>query len=161
MSVAMTDSEKLQTLMDREQIRETVFRYPLSVDSRDWKVFRSIFTDEIDVLLTVASRAEHPRQTVSADKFTQSVDRIISSFQVTQHFLTDYRIEVKGDDATCLCYMQARHFPLKDRASEAIWDIGGYYTYHLKRIGDGWKIPKYTLIITWETNRPKDLKIDL
>jgi hypothetical protein len=157
----MTDAEKLQWLFDREQIKETVFRYPVSVDARDWKRFRSIFTDEIDVLLSMASRADRPRQIVNADKFTKVCEAVIDSFEITQHFLTDYRIEVSGNDATCFCYMQARHFPPKDRPNQPVWDVGGHYTYHLKRTADGWKIPKYTLILTWETNRPPDLKLDL
>jgi len=36
--------------------------------------------------------------------------------------------------------------------------MGGYYTYHLVRTGHGWKIPKYTLAITWEQNRPLDFR---
>jgi hypothetical protein len=157
----MTDAEKLEVLYARMQISEAVHRYPVTVDSRDWKGFRSIFTDEIDVLLTTADRADRPRQHLNADKFTLAVEQVISNFQVTQHFLTDYHIEVRGDEASCLSYMCARHFPPKDKPAQAIWDIGGYYTYQLKRGGDGWKIPKYTLVITWETNRPHDLRIEL
>ena len=157
----MADAEKLHWLFDREQIREAVYLYPVSIDTHNWQLFRSIFTDQIDVLLTDAARADRPRQIVDADKFTNMVDSVISSFRITQHFLTDYHIEVKGDDATCFCYMQARHFPPSNKPQQQIWDMGGHYTYHLKRTPDGWKIPKYTLIMTWETNRPPDLKIDL
>jgi hypothetical protein len=158
----MTDGEKLQWLMDREQIKETIYRYPVGIDTHDLKLFRSIFTDKIDILLSVASRADRPRQIVSADSFTRSADRLIAQvFAVTQHSLTNYEIDVRGDDATSLCYMQARHFPPKDRPTQPIWDVGGYYNFHLKRTAEGWKIAKYTLIITWETNRPPDLKMDL
>jgi hypothetical protein len=157
----MTDSEKIQWLFDREQVKETVYRYPVSIDNHDWKLFRSIFTDEIDVLLSDAARADRPRLKIGADKFTTMVESVITSFRITQHFLTDYHIEVNGDDAVCFCYMQARHFPPKDRPGQAIWDMGGHYTYHLKRAGSVWKIPKYTLIMTWETGRPSDLKVDL
>jgi len=157
----MTDSEKLQWLVDREQIRETVFVYPVAIDNHDWKRLRSIFTDQIDVLLTDAARADRPRHTTDADKFVKGVERVICSFRITQHLLTDYRIEVKGDEATCFCYMQARHFPPANKPGQEIWDMGGHYTYHLKRTADGWKIPKYTLIMTWETGRPTDLRIDL
>jgi hypothetical protein len=158
----MTDAEKLQWLLDREQIKETVCRYPVAVDSHDWQLFRSIFTDEVAVLLSVAARADRPHQIVDADKFTRATSKIMTgSFLVTQHFLTAYHIEVNGDEATCFCYVQARHLPPKDKPEQQIWDIGGHYTFHLKRIGDCWKIPKYTAIITWETNRPRDLTIDL
>jgi len=158
----MTDSEKIQWLVDREQIKETIYRYPAGIDTHDWKLFRSIFTDKIDILLSVASRANRPRQIVSADSFTRSADRLIAQvFSVTQHFLTIYQIDIQGGEATSLCYMQARHFPPKDRPAQPVWDVGGYYTFHLKRTAEGWKIPKYTLIVTWETNRPPDLQMDL
>ena len=157
----MTDSQKIQLLFDRHQISEAISRYPVSIDSRDWKLFRSIFTDEIEVFLGMATRTDRSLRRVKADDFTKVVTEVITSFSVTQHFLTEYHIEVNGDDAVCVNYMQARHFPPQDRPAQPIWDLGGYSTYHLRRTGEGWIIPKYTLLITWETNRPADLKIDL
>ena len=159
----MTDAEKIQWLVDREQIKETIYRYPVGIDTHDWKLFRSIFTDKIDILLSMAARAEgRPRQIVNADNFVKSADRLIAQvFSVTQHTLTNYQIDVRGDDATSLCYMQARHMPPKDRPTQPIWEVGGYYDFYLQRTAEGWKIHKYTLIVTWETNRPFDLKLDM
>ncbi len=156
----MNDSATIQMLLDREQIREAVYVYPVSIDTRDWKRFRTIFTDEIEILLKMADVQRAP-QRVNADEFTKLVSEVIESFAVTQHFLNDYHIEVNGDEAKCLLYMYARHIAPRNRPSQAIWDIGGYYEFHLKRTANGWKVPKYTLIGTWETNRPPDLKIDL
>jgi hypothetical protein len=150
----MTDSEKLQLLFDRVQIGELVHCYPVSIDSRNWKLFRSIFTDSIEVYLGPPADNVGPR-TVNADRFTERVTGVITRFDVTQHFLTDYHVEVDGNDAVCVSYMQARHF----KSGHPVWDMGGYYTFHLVRSGDGWKIPKYTLTVTWEENRPADLKI--
>jgi ketosteroid isomerase-like protein len=150
----MTDSEKLQLLFDRMQIVEAIHRYPVSIDARDWKQFRSIFTDEIQVYLGPPLPMPKMR-TVSADLFTDQVTRVITRFDVTQHFLTDYHVEVSGNEAVCVSYMQARHF----KQGQPTWDMGGYYTYHLIRAGESWKIPKYTLTITWEENRPDDLRI--
>lgn len=157
----MTDSETLRWLVDREQIRESVSRYPVTIDTHDWKGFHAIFANEIDVLLTTKERATRPRQTVKADDFARVVEQVITSFSITQHFLTDYKIEIKGDEATCLSYMYARHMPPAAKPSQPIWDLGGYYEFHLRRTGEGWKVPKYTLMVTWETGRPQDLKIDL
>jgi hypothetical protein len=107
-----------------------IHRYPVSIDSRDWKLFRSIFTD--------GPPADKPSlRTVRADKFTEQVTGVISRFAVTQHFLTDYHIEVNGNDAVCMSYMQARHF----NQGQPTWDMVGYYTYNLVRTDDGWKIP--------------------
>jgi len=156
--IALTDNEKIQLLIDRMDISEVVHHYPVSIDSRNWPLFRSIFTGKIEVSLGGA--AEQSRFTpLTADDFTEKVTRIISRFAVTQHFLTDYQIEVHGDSAVCVCYMQARHFNSDGKGGQTIWDIGGYYRYNLTRTGRGWKIPKYSLAITWEENRPPDLKI--
>ena len=150
----MSDTETLQLLLDRTQIGEVIHRYPVSIDARDWKLLRSIFTDEIEVYL--GPPIDRPKmRTVSADKFTEQVTNIISRFDVTQHFLTDYHVEVNGSDAVCVSYMQARHF----KQGQPTWDMGGYYTYHLVRSADGWKIPRYTLTVTWEENRPTDVRI--
>ncbi len=168
----MTDSEKVRLLFDREQIRETVYNYPVAIDTRDWKRFRSIFTDEIEVLLKMVDNPRAPRR-INADHFTNAVRKGIEVFAGTQHFLNDYRIEVNGDAATCLLYMYARHLPpqkagesasrgqVRDKPARPPWDIGGYYEFHLQRTADGWKVPKYTLILTWETDRPTDQRIDL
>jgi hypothetical protein len=150
----MTDSEKLQLMFDRIQIGEVIHRYPVSIDARDWKLFRSIFTDEIQVYLG-PPKDELKMRTVSADNFTEQVSQVISRFDVTQHFLTDYHVEVNDDAAVCVGYMQARHF----KQGQPTWDMGGYYTYRLLRVGDNWKIPQYSLTVTWEENRPADVRI--
>jgi SnoaL-like protein len=150
----MTDSDKLQLLLDRVQIGEVIHRYPVSIDARDWKLFRSIFTDEIQVYLGPPAEGLKLRS-LSADKFTERVTNVITRFDVTQHFLTDYHVEVNVNEAVCVSYMQARHF----KRGQPTWDMGGYYTYNLVRVGDSWKIPRYTLTVTWEENRPSDLRI--
>lgn len=155
----MSDQEKLQLLLDRMEITELVQRYATGVDLRDWKLFRSIFTDEIEVWLGSASAGEAALRRVNADKFTERMSRVIGRFAVTQHLLSNHRIAVKGDEATCIVYMQARHFPCKEDASQAVWDLGGYYTRHLVRTAEGWKIAKYTLTVTWMENTLPDIKL--
>lgn len=155
----MTESEKVQWLFDRAEISEVVHRYAIGIDSRDWSLFRSIFPDEIEVWLGFARDPNRALRRRNADKFAQSVTRVISQFAVTQHFLTDYQIELNGNDAVCVCYMQARHFNPDGKGGQTVWDIGGYYTYHLTRTALGWKIPKYTLTLTWEEGRPPGVRL--
>lgn len=154
----MNDSEKIQLLIDRMEIGELVHRYPVSIDSRNWTLFESIFTERIKVCLGPASR-EPVYRDITAAAFTSDVTRIISQFAVTQHFLTDYHVEMDGGRALCSCYMQARHFNSDGAGGQAIWDMGGYYDYNLIKTAAGWKIDQYKLAITWELNRPPGLKI--
>ncbi len=34
---------------DRTQICETVYRYATGIDTRDWDLYRSIFSDEVEI----------------------------------------------------------------------------------------------------------------
>ena len=45
---APSSAEQLQWLVDRALIVETVYLYATAVDSRDWKLYRSIFTDMVE-----------------------------------------------------------------------------------------------------------------
>jgi hypothetical protein len=161
----MTDADriqqlekKLQLLTDRAEITELVHRYGVAADRRDWKLMRSMFTDEIEVWLGRHGHQPAEFRRVSADRFTGSGDKVLGRFLVTQHTLTDNHIEVSGDDAVCVCDMKARHFKKPDDADQKVWDIGGYYNFYLTRTTAGWKVAKYTLNITWSENTPPDMK---
>lgn len=161
----MTDSERiqqleqrLQHLTDRAEITELVHRYGAAADSRDWNSMRSMFTDEIEVWLGRHGQSPQLRR-VSADRFTGSGDKILGRFSITQHVLTDKHIEIIGDEAICICDMQARHFKKPEDPDQKIWDIGGFYSFYLTRTAQGWKVRKYTLNITWSENPPSDIKI--
>jgi hypothetical protein len=150
----MDNQETLQLLLDRTAITELIHCYATGVDTRDWQLFRSIFTEEIEVWLGSAVAGAVPLKRVNADTFTERVSRTIGRFAVTQYLLSNHRITVHGDTATCVVYMQARHFPRSEEAHQAVWDIGGYYTHHLIRTAAGWKIAQYTLTVTWTENTP-------
>ncbi len=155
----MNDQETMQLLLDRAAITDLVHCYATGVDTRNWRLFRSIFTDEIEVWLGGAAAGAGPLKRVNADTFTERVSRVIGRFAVTQHVLSNHRITVQGDTATCSVYMQARHFPQPEEASQAVWDIGGYYTHHLTRTSEGWKIAQYTLTIAWTENTPPGINL--
>ena len=60
----MNDQEIAQLLLDRTAITELVHCYATGVDTRDWRLFRSIFTEEIEVWLgsTAAARRANRAQ---------------------------------------------------------------------------------------------------
>ena len=102
------DDARLQLLLDRAEISDVQLRYATGLDSRDWPLFRSCFTDEIETDFTSVFGGE-PRK-VSADRWTEAARRSLSGLKATQHMITNHVITVAGDDATCIAYVQARHF---------------------------------------------------
>src|SRR6202167_5052882 len=101
------DDAKLQLLRDRAEISDVQLRYATGLDSRDWPLFRSCFTDEVETDFTSVFGGEARK--VSADRWTEAARRSLSGLKATQHMITNHVITVAGDNATCVAYVQARH----------------------------------------------------
>jgi SnoaL-like domain len=117
------------------------------VDTRDWPLFRSCFTDEIENDSSSSAGGSHP-QLVNADDWVELVRRTINGMAATQHMITNHVITLEGDQATCVAYVQARHhLPNEKGDSEQV--MYGYYTNRLVRTAEGWKIRARKLTVRW------------
>jgi len=140
------DNDELQWLLDRAHISDTVLRYATAVDTHNWELFRSCFTDEIELSGFPVFGKE--AQKVAIDTWAENVHKIVGGYKATQHMITNHVITINGDEATCVAYLQAQHF-LPTRYGSNSYIMGGYYTFTLVRISDSWKICKFDLTITW------------
>src|SRR5262245_27590296 len=102
-----TDEDTVQYLLDRAAISDVQLRYATGVDTRDWPLFRSCFTDEIEIESSSTVGSPPPR--IKADDWVERVRRTINGLQATQHMITNHAITLNGDEATCVAYVQARH----------------------------------------------------
>lgn len=132
---------------DRTQIVETIYCYATGVDTKDWALYRSIFTDEVDVDFSSWDPSNPPRR-VKADEWVATVKVLFTGLGATQHSMTNPRVRVEGDRATCIMYVQAAHF-LQNDEGDAEFTIGGYYTNQLVRTPSGWRLSGVKLTVTW------------
>ena len=139
------DENQLQFLLDRAAISDVLIRYATGVDTRDWPLLRSCFTNEIETDFATAVSAP-PR--IKADDWVELVRRTLSGIQATQHLITNHVITLDVDEATCVAYVQARHHLPNDRGGSA-QVMYGYYTNRLVRTLDGWKIRTRKLTVIW------------
>jgi hypothetical protein len=142
----MAPSDDVKFLLDRAAISDVQLRYATGVDMRDWALYRSCFTDEIETDFTSVMGGE-PRR-MKADQWIEMVRRTIGGFVATQHMITNHVITIEGDDATCVAYVQARHhLPNETGASDQV--MFGYYTNRFVRTAAGWMIRACKLTVTW------------
>jgi 3-phenylpropionate/cinnamic acid dioxygenase small subunit len=135
----------LQFLLDRAAISDVQLRYATGVDTRDWPLLRSCFTDEIETDFATAGRDP---QRIKADDWIELVRRTVSGMEATQHMITNQVITLDGDEATCVAYVQARHhLPNEKGGSDQV--MYGYYTNRFVRTAEGWKIRTRKLTVTW------------
>jgi len=146
----MTDSLAAQVarLVDERDVLDVEHRFAASMDGRDWATFRSLYADEL-VLDYTSYRGGDP-VTVSAEAWVERVRSRFATLVATQHSLSNHRIEVDGDQARCLAYVEATHIGRIEGAEQ--WClVGGQYDDLLSRTAAGWRIVRKKLEVRWVT----------
>ncbi len=118
---------------DKEQIAEVLIRYASGIDSKDWPLFRSCWTDEIVVDYQQLGRF------TSADALTEVMTRLHENMGPTYHRLSNFVIAVDGDRATARSYVHAVLMLQPDDSTNWV-DALGYYDDVFVRTQGGWRI---------------------
>ncbi len=125
--------DKIQFLLDREEITAVIKYYALTMDSRDWDFQRELFTQ----------RYEHYKNgqflSISVDDRIAGREEAAVKWASTQHMASVYSINIDGDTAFVKSTLHARHFPEGGKRSQERVMIG-QYRYVLKKTCKGWKI---------------------
>lgn len=118
---------------DNEQIAEVLIRYATGIDSKDWPLLRSCWTDEIDVDYQQLGRF------TSADALTDVMRQLHENMGPTYHRMSNFVIAIDGDRATARSYVQAV-LMLQPNDSTNWVDALGHYDDVFVRTPDGWRI---------------------
>lgn len=135
--------------MDFDSYSEIVrrrYEYAQGIDTKDFELLRSIFTDEIT--MDFEDYSGQPSSTIKADDWVAGCKVLFTGLDSTQHVMTNPIVDIKGDEATCRMYMKAEHFMQNDQGDDA-FALGGYYVDQLKKIEGRWAIRAVTLKIFW------------
>jgi 3-phenylpropionate/cinnamic acid dioxygenase small subunit len=120
---------------DKEQIAEMLIRYATGIDSKDWPLLRSCWTDEIDVDYQQLGRF------TSAEALTDLMRQLHENMGPTYHRLSNFVINVEGDRATVRSYVHAVLMLQPDDDTNWV-DALGHYDDVFVRTADGWRINK-------------------
>ncbi|MGV0745158.1 nuclear transport factor 2 family protein [Mycolicibacterium sp. XJ870] len=144
--------DRLERLFDHAEIADVQLRYATGVDSRDWKLFRSCFADEIEG--DYSSVFGTPPARLSADEFVAMIAPVMSALTATQHMITNLAVTFKDSDhATVVAYVRAIHYnAAADGGTEQT--VYGYYTNAFVRTVEGWRISKVKLTSRIQTGNP-------
>ena len=118
---------------DKEQIAEVLIRYATGIDSKDWPLLRSCWTDAIDVDYQQLGRF------TSADALTDVMRQLHENMGPTYHRMSNIVIAVDRDRATARSYVQAV-LMLQPNDSTNWVDALGHYDDVFVRTPDGWRI---------------------
>jgi hypothetical protein len=138
--------DRTRNLEDRMAIAETMARFAAGIDTRDWALYRSVFTEHIDV--DYRSWRADSYGPMSADAWVARATRLFPGLDASQHTLSNLRFEVDGESATCHAYVRADHY-LVNAFGDSMFTIGGIYSDQLVRTASGWLITGKKLQVLW------------
>lgn len=130
-------------------IQQLMARFATGIDTCDPTLYRSVFTDEID--LDYSSWRSSSIGTWSADAWVERAGRLFPGLTTTRHALSNLLIDVEGDTARVRAAVRADHVLVGPDGSSEVFTLDGYYDDRVVRGGDGWKICGKRLVVEWTT----------
>lgn len=129
-AVGVMRSIAIEELLQIEQIRQLKTLYCLAVDSKDWELYRSLFTDDAQLAGGLPSGGNVEPATMGPEEWIASVAAVLGATK-TMHTLHASIVRLSGADA-----------------AEGLWQYsqrgwgrtGGYYSERYRRGSEGWKI---------------------
>ena len=143
----------LQQLSDRLEIQDLLARYARAVDTKDWDLWRSLFTDDAQMDYRSAGGPQGPR-----DEIATWLEEALATFPMTQHLLTN--IEVTFSDDGDSASVHALFFnPMMMPGQTEPWSCGGTYDHEVVRTDDGWKSKNLKEQNAWFLGAPKGVGV--
>lgn len=136
----------MSSVADRLDIIETCTRMGWYIDQREWESLGDVFSDEIMLDYTSLNGGEPGR--VAKKELVASWSGLLGNFASTQHLLSNFLVDVRGDSAVATAMFQATHRMPNDHGGP-LWTLGGTYRIDLERTADGWLINGIVMTATW------------
>ena len=136
----------LQRISEELEIAALLRRYARAVDTKDWALYRSVFTDDAYVDYSSAGVIAGPHDEV-ADWLSQAFTAIAMSM----HYITNVETQIEGDTATVRAMF---YNPFQLSGMSELSHCGGYYHHELVRTPDGWRSRSLREENAWFDNPP-------
>ena len=142
----------LQTLLDREALRDLAATYARGVDRIDLELLESIFVPEgeIHVYHGDPAKIEPTYAMTSREQILKGIETI-SRYQVTTHFVGQQNAEIDGDSARAETYCRAVHTHQSDGPPQNYLMSIRYHDRFERREGR-WLFRERVLITDWHQN---------
>jgi hypothetical protein len=127
---------------DRAAALDVLARFAHGNDGRDWALYRTVFTDEIDVDYTSYRPGSQAR--MPADEWVDRARQLFPGLDATQHVLVNAWVQAEGGGVRVQTSMRADHF-----LGGARYSLGGTYVHRLVADQGRWRISAVTLTVGW------------
>jgi len=137
---------------DELAITALLNRYARAVDTKDWELYRAVFTDDAVIDYSGAGQIVGTRDEV-VDWFTANFGVIPWSMHyITNIEITNIEADIDGDTAAVRAMF---YNPMQLPGMTEMSSCGGYYHHDVVRTPDGWRSRHLREEMVWFQNAPQ------
>jgi hypothetical protein len=132
----MLTEEALRRLLDIQEITTVVNDVCAAADAKNWDACARWFAHEVEV--RVGPPGSSPAQ-MSPRQLVSQWGRVLAGCDLTLHALSNHRVEVTGDAATCQSVVNGFHHARGPAGQDYCITFGAFH-HALARTDEGWRI---------------------
>lgn len=140
------DNTALQSLIDREAIRDCLMRYAHAVDRGDEEMLRGVYWPN--------ATDDHGIVSGTADDFIAWVLQFRRDASRSFHSIANVMIRLDGARANVESYFIALHTSRADDGSSFDLSLAGRYLDRMEKRGEEWRIISRKLVFDWYRHYP-------
>ena len=130
---------------DRIAIDDLLDAYASALDTKDWDTLRTLFTPD-----AVVDYTEEGGVRGTVEDAIAWFQKAMAPFTASQHFVTNRRVKVDGDEAKVDAYIfSPLGMPNGNPGGLTLVFAGGTYEDVLRRTPDGWRFAARTIHASW------------
>jgi ketosteroid isomerase-like protein len=134
--------------VDRAAIIDLAVAYATALDTRDWKMLGTLFTEDASWAYNGSGERLLGREAILA-RLSANIER----YDATHHLNGNHVVAVHGDEAEHTCYFQAQHVRRGLPGGENLL-AGGRYDDLLRRTPEGWRFARRDITKVWSEGNP-------
>jgi hypothetical protein len=116
-------------------------RYARAVDTRDWKLYRSVFTEDAHIDYSAVGVTA-----VSRDEVADALGQFVIGQAMSMHYVMNVEPRIDGDSAKVTAmWLNAVQMP----ESSPVSQFGGRRHHELVRTAGGWRSRRLRLEVFW------------
>jgi hypothetical protein len=135
---------------DQSDIARLLYVYARAVDTKDWELYRSVFTDDAHIDYSSAGAVVGSRDEV-VEWFATNFGVIVWSMHYITNIEVDIDTELDGDVATVRAMF---YNPMQLPGMTEMSTCGGYYHHEMVRTPGGWRSRSLREENVWFVNGP-------
>jgi 3-phenylpropionate/cinnamic acid dioxygenase small subunit len=137
----------IQAVQDKLEIYEQLARYARGVDTKDWDLWKSVFTPT-----AVLDYSSAGAPVGSPDEVATWLEQALKVVPMTQHFISNIEVELNGNKAKVRAMF---YNPMQLPGMAEMSFCGGFYHHKFVQTAEGWKSEHLVEENVWFVNGPR------